>query len=308
MKEAKLPRNPIKHHYVPRFLLNRFVGNDGFLSVFDLREPKLFKAKPSEVGYIKNHNTLILDDASQNFEIEKLISGIESRASAVISKIDKGIFPIPSSDINDLILLISIQILRAPTARSNFDDFDQRMKSLLESVNKVCNQYIEKYGEFTGHEPVIFPHQSEIVTDDEMDGAAETASKKYQASLKAMIFNLPRIHGILSKMGWQIYKLADSDIDLFLSDSPVITRNPKSFDRRTGGIALPGTSVIMPISPRTYILGKFSQDRFMSKMHQAFLGMSVLINQEISLNAGSLMFGSSDLRNLIGNAVQQKNP
>ena len=81
----------VKHHYIPPFYLNRFVtkqkNGSNQIFVYNKNNNTFFKNSVSNIGYIKNYNTIDIDSGKTD-EFEKLHNQVfERKYSKRLSKI-----------------------------------------------------------------------------------------------------------------------------------------------------------------------------------------------------------------------------
>lgn len=108
-----------RHHTVPQFYLRGFSEADQVGTVRlpgDRRFLQSVRKAASETGFynIENH-----PDGTDAFE--KILSGIEGQAAAVVLKIDQGIWPLEQPDRDCLAYYVALQAVRGPEQRRNME-------------------------------------------------------------------------------------------------------------------------------------------------------------------------------------------
>ena len=131
--------DPIYQHFVPRFLLRRFVGRDGYINVFDSRHPNrgIWKRKPGKV-FGRNHlYTQIRNDGTRDATVEKeYLSTLESRTAPIVEEIVRAVRrkEVPALGIEErrtFIEFLYIQLTRIPERRDFF------LKEAKKEVNRI---------------------------------------------------------------------------------------------------------------------------------------------------------------------------
>lgn len=63
---AKPPNQPVRHHYVPAFLLSNFTEEGDGLLVYDTKEKTSWLVCPDAAGYEKHWHTVVRNDGTKD--------------------------------------------------------------------------------------------------------------------------------------------------------------------------------------------------------------------------------------------------
>ena len=81
-----------KQHYVPRFYLERFSDQDGFVHIYDTKQEKLFKQRPDNFGLEKDLYEVKWESSGWKYmlpnKIERILSEYESQFAPYIKRLD----------------------------------------------------------------------------------------------------------------------------------------------------------------------------------------------------------------------------
>lgn len=108
-----------KHHYLPKFYLKGFTGNDGKLAVFDLQEKRLLSKRltPKQVFFEFDRNTFERDGIEDDF-VEKLYGILENQIAPVFKEMIRGqknYSAVSTKDMFNIILFAGSLYWRIPT-------------------------------------------------------------------------------------------------------------------------------------------------------------------------------------------------
>lgn len=78
---------PKRQHFLPRFYLERFIGDDGCVAVFDRNLNQLRRQQPQNTGVEGHLYTLRDDQGRQRYELEQKLGRIEGQASRILPAI-----------------------------------------------------------------------------------------------------------------------------------------------------------------------------------------------------------------------------
>jgi hypothetical protein len=84
-----LKQNSVRHHYIPKFLLNGFTNEGGLLFIYDKQKDKILRSArpPRSVFFEEGRNTIELKPSLKSSILEDLLySEIDNKASKVLKK------------------------------------------------------------------------------------------------------------------------------------------------------------------------------------------------------------------------------
>jgi hypothetical protein len=113
---------PKRHHYVPKFYLDRFTGANGTIAVVDRRrEIATHCTNTKNAAVIAGFYSFLDDQGKTNANAESRLSALESDTSTVLKSLDSGAWnkASPTSEERDVLsLFMGVQIARTPEYRS----------------------------------------------------------------------------------------------------------------------------------------------------------------------------------------------
>ena len=203
-----------RHHYIPEFWIKGFVGEDGFVSVFNKDKGELEKTRksPKQIFFEWNRNSFNIKGEKNDF-IEKAYQLGESKFSKTYNKIIEKQEQIELSpyEILHLMYFISEIHWRVPSQDENADDYINKMalgKSILQVKDKITGENIseEKFSKLK-NEP-FFIKTSKIIR-----GMEDFMKMSKNCKLE----------------NWRLFYTPENNPQLgLLSDNPLIIRNNKS--------------------------------------------------------------------------------
>lgn len=135
--------NPIKHHYIPEFILSRFCDTQNKIHSFNKVTWKINRKKfsPAGVCYEPHLHTLIYED-ERSYEIEKFYSQIEDEFSNFLKIIDSHFenglelneFPRTEEISNLVAVLLNISFWRIPKRRNVAKEARKNLRKIFDSA------------------------------------------------------------------------------------------------------------------------------------------------------------------------------
>ena len=112
--------NPLKHHYVPRFLIARFADEKGKVTAYNRRTQKTHtRQNPRNVLVEKNFYRALTKRKGEEYTLERLFAYGEDRWTSLIKLITKnGI--VDHEQIPDIAEFLAVQFIRTPQRRHTF--------------------------------------------------------------------------------------------------------------------------------------------------------------------------------------------
>lgn len=201
-----------RHHYIPEFLIKGFVGKDGKVSVYDIKNKRLQSRRksPKQVFFEWNRNTFEVHGEKTDF-VEGLYQFGENQFAPVYQNIvkQKGPVDIAEKDIFHLIYFIGSLYWRVPS------NDEKSAKIIKNSTNQDLLFRIQKED---GEEA------SQELYDRIMNEPAFVESSKIILAIRDFL----KTDIVSNFENWKLY-YADGDVELHvLGDNPVIRRNSES--------------------------------------------------------------------------------
>lgn len=177
-----MEKEKTKEHQIPKFFLDRFVDDNGYLWVYDSKRKKEYENKTENEGFINNLYETKWENANPKLgeyilpnSIEDIFSGYEGDFAALLRSLDKKI--IPEQNANAIICntdetvllrrLIANLYFRNPTIMNYFvnqsmnEPMDDEIKSICELLDKM---------EWGGGESLVRAAIKKAILTEEIDG------------------------------------------------------------------------------------------------------------------------------------------
>lgn len=85
---GRTTRDPVRHHYTPRFYLAGFVDEEGLVCAYEKGKPGGFRGSPKNVGLETNFYTVATHDNPKNTAIvEGLMTIVDDKAAPILAKL-----------------------------------------------------------------------------------------------------------------------------------------------------------------------------------------------------------------------------
>ncbi len=139
-----MPRNiPIRHHYIPRFILRNFADNKGYLQYYDCAGAKVSRKRPEDIFVVSNLYTDTINNADDPTKIETDLAKYENEIAPIIRKfLNDGETILTLEEDEKLKLFLAIMAFRAERIKEFFGDN-------ASEENKIFYGYFQKDGNLT---------------------------------------------------------------------------------------------------------------------------------------------------------------
>jgi hypothetical protein len=286
--------NPKRHHYLPRFYLNKFCEN-GLLWVFDRKKNEYRKQPPINTA-VKNKYYTIIDEKGIHYnEIEEKLSIIEGETKPIIDKIEQHGY-ISLEDKAVLSIFVALFRTRVP-------EFEKEMDSQAEKVIKHLNKSMvadvkkakELIKQFAKND-----EQKNISPQELLDFVQkEDYTVKFPRihSLEMMSFLTRELPLYFVQMDWQFWHTGKKG-SYVTSDNPFILTPPEKYNGPFG-IFTKGAKKICPLSKDVCLVMCDHGERV---MHMQVNRKQVRsINTLVTMNCERFLIGNN--QNLLENLV-----
>jgi len=200
-----------RHHYIPKFLIEGFVGEDGKLALFNKKTGRLDKLRksPKQVFFEWHRNTFRINGKNTDI-VEKNYQFGESKFSETYRKITNKQEQIELStyDLFHLVYFISEIHWRVPNQDNEFLDYIKKMtpeNSILKLKDKVTGENIsqELFSKIM-NEPLAIANSKIIRAMESIAGVEKNKLRE----------------------NWKLYYVSQNNSQLnLLSDNPLIIRH-----------------------------------------------------------------------------------
>lgn len=248
---AKPQKEPIKHHYVPAFLLSNFTSEDGCLWGYDTKGNKIWDGNPKAAGFEKHWHTVVRKDGTKDTaSIEAIVTECyDTLGSDAVRKL------INRKRLDDALRdsffrFVAALMLRTPRSIRQMAEIREVVMS--ESLRRLAAHN----GEFQERvaarlkECGVSNEDIKAVLADVVEGKASFIPR-HELTL---VSNLSAIESValgLANLQWMFCFLPDSEDDFIIGDHPVLLEDVGSdVERGPLGIMNPNIELILPLSRR----------------------------------------------------------
>lgn len=304
-------KGPKRHHFLPRMYLKGFC-QDELLAVFD-RETGLIKRQTIENTGLQGHLYTYEDESGRRrFDIEALLSKIESDLSHAICKFEEG-GKFTAAEIGHLISFVAFAELRTPEA------LDQTAKVYASFVRTTAKVVASSKQRTASTLASMYRDRGEIRSNEEIQAEAERIVdfvKKDDYSIKidkqmALMQNMKlwvKVAHALEKKNIRFVRTTDDNSHYLTCDSPVIL---ESRTNEIVGFESPSSMIFFPLTSKCLVIFSGS-DRFTGS-GTANAKQVDNVNELIALNTDRYLIGPDEaalarITDRLGIARTQRGP
>jgi hypothetical protein len=228
-----------KHHYIPKFYLNQWIGPDKVLCEFSrpYKTVKPRRTDPDGTGYERGLYTFpSLPPVAKNAIEKKLLQMADDKAASVLQRILIG-----DMDLNE-------------DARSAWSRFLMSMMHRNpERIAQLRALIVEKYPEYledlrNNFDEIKHPDDPRSFEEVRLVGTRDVEHVHFR--LLAMVMDSQEVGKYLNNMPWGMIRFHRPAFPLLTSDRPVIMTN---------GIKYPNSHIVLPISPTQLFVAATNQ-------------------------------------------------
>ncbi len=225
---------PKRHHYVPRFYLERFADSSGYLHIYDRISHQWRRQKPNNVMHCRNYYYQEWAPAHIDPNILEKTLGhwLEKEAAQAIDTIIQSPNDLSEKEIVTFLLYLELQRIRVPRQA-------ELAKTLMRKT--ILD---------------IVPEETAVAIQDGEFLLAMNDSARFDY----MRMMCGQLHPWFARMEWEVIE-AESGSAFITTDSPVSLYNSDCTPPVEAGIALAGTIVFFPLSSRYLLLMRHSEFR-----------------------------------------------
>ncbi len=260
-----LKSRPVKQHYIPQCYL-RWFGTprkkEHYVAVFDRKKKKSYRCNVKDVACQNYFNRLLLDGMDPD-ELEFAMGEFETGLAGALERINAARTLENEDDRAYLISLIGLTALRNPGMRIQIRGLAQDIANLSLAARLQTKDAYDASIEAAKAAGALRVDYN--VTYEEMKGAFESGSFRIEMDNNAMVSNelqlLDHVLPLLFRRGWHLLRAPEGSRGFITSDRPFyLTWSDPSM--RNGpiapGLALAGTDIYFPISPKLAVVGAFN--------------------------------------------------
>lgn len=284
IRTPKASGDPVRHHYIPQFLLRNFSERDQLSARQIEGNEELKRVSVGNAAAISNFYTVIDTEIGETVVIERLLAEIESEAAPIIQRLIREVgFPLSPVDRSTISTWVGLQAVRDPQTRMMYQTLlELHIKMDLDSVRdrQSAHDYLIRRGLKPTDENVkqildlvnslddltITPHQNQLV----------------QMMLNSALDLAERFMGL----GFSIVKFEQNG--LLLPDH-CVTRSQTSYVLDNG---IPESEFFIPLDRKTLLL--IHHPRWREDIHRESRHTQDRVNLILSSNALEWAFAHPD--------------
>lgn len=245
---------PKRHHYLPKFYLERFCREE-LLWVYDREKNEYRQQAPINTALESQFYTAVGPDGKEHVEIEKFFSFIEGETKPIIEKIDQG-GEISLKDKEMIATFVSFLKVRVPDFEKTIDEANEKLlkkvNQFMFSTEEQAAALLKKVEGETGQSSSISP--KDLV--EFVKGDAYTVGFQREFYLSLMMEMGYQAIFFLLNMDWLFLQTPDSS-SFVTSDSPFVLIPPINHDPKGFfgiGLLSPGAKKVIPLSKKTCLV------------------------------------------------------
>ena len=209
-----------KHHYVPRFYLERFSNPKGQLCAFDRSIGKSITTSVKNVASETEYYTVLAPGGEKSEAVEHYLSEIEGKSAAILASFDLHDGRLSVDDRMMMAILIALQLVRTPKTRAMLMDIPDTSFRMMLEINTVgrTRQQVKTYlSELWKREPTERDIEMAIELGMRIDSFKIKPSQN--ELVRSMLQMAKEIAVRLFQKPWIVY--TSTDRQFFTSDQPV---------------------------------------------------------------------------------------
>lgn len=242
---------PKRHHYLPQFYLKEFADPSDKVWLYDRETGKLWHTHVKDVCVETHYYSITKPDGSKDPSLEKIFSGMESKAKNVIDKLNKN-EPITEEEKAELAMFIAFQFVRVPGFEHEINDNAEKIMKKMAEV-AFCSEerakiMLSKHKETNAKEHVeVTP--KELVEFVKKDGYNIVFNREFSLAMSVKLSR--EFYDLFMQMNW-VFLMAPKDKAFVTSDNPFMLLPPKNYKPGIYGVGLitEGAKKIIPLSSR----------------------------------------------------------
>ena len=296
-----MQKNPTRHHFVPRFLLQNFTDPAGGLWVYDAKRKKKWKSNPHSAGYEKNLHTITREDGIIDKKtIEERVTKLyDTPGYGAVKELIKRECLDPVRWV-DFIKFVAALMVRTPKAILQIQEIGTPI------MTEMASRIVASNHEFRDN-----------VTRELLDGGATPMDIKNILDSLAnrkiaviphrdfvLIQNLLVIESLSSgllEMNWMFCSVDTSEPDLIIGDHPVLLEDiGHQYERGPLGISNPNIEIVLPLSKRMAAVANWTCEPSYGTL---LPGMAAIINDRSMQLCNGFIYASEGSKELLDKLI-----
>ena len=240
-----MKNNPKRHHYLPKFYLNKFCNcKSGFLWVFDRQKNEYRQQKPVNTAVKRRYYTITDSKGIYHNDIEKVLSKVEGESKSILDKIEQH-GEIDSEEKTTLAIFVALLYTRVPGFERLINSQNEKTIKYLSKFSvpniEKAQEVIKMFAKGDEQENISPKELLDFVQNENYD---VKFSRYY--SLRIMYFLTRKLPLYLVQMDWQFWH-APQKGSFITSDNPFVLTPPEKYHGPFGFITK-GAKKVCPLS------------------------------------------------------------
>ena len=300
MTKPKKP--PVRHHYVPAFLLRNFTSSDGVLWIYDAKNQKSWEGCPESAGFERHWHTISKKGGVSDSEsIEKIVTDrYDSPGASAVKKLLNQEQLDPASIVSFFRFVASL-MLRTPRSIREMNEIgsavlDESVKRLAAHNDEFQARVAEGLKDAGANDETI----ASLLKD--LSGGKIPLKIRHEITLLTNLMEVEPLAQALASLNWMFCVLPDSEDDFIIGDHPVLLEDVgPSEERGYLGVLNPNIELILPLGRRMAAVA----NRWCKPSYGVFqFGMSEVFNRRTLLWAERFVYAGQSSENLLNAAIR----
>ena len=298
---AKPQKEPVRHHYVPAFLLSNFSTEGGGLWVYDTKAKNSWLGCPEAAGYEKNWHTVFRKDGTKDTSsIEALVTARYdtpgSKAVRMLMRREK----LDDASRDSFFRFVAALMLRTPRSIRQMAEIGSAV--LSESASRLAahnHEFQERVAERLKEAGVSNDDIKAVLAD--VAGGKTPFIPRHELTLITNLMAVETLTLGLANLKWMFCFLPDSEEDFIIGDHPVLLEDVGSeLERGPLGIMNPDIELILPLSRR---MAAVANHKCQPSYGVFESGMALMINRRTLCRAERFVYAGQQSEELLKAAV-----
>ena len=248
---ARPQKDPVRHHYVPSFLLSNFASEGNSLWVYDTKEEKSWPGCPETAGYEKHWHTVFRKNGSK--DTSSIEAQVTARYDTPGSKAVRMIMnreKLDDDSRDSFFMFVAALMLRTPRSIRQMAEIGSAV--LSESASRLAahnHEFQERVAERFKEGGASDEDIKKVLADVAEGNTSFTP--RHEQTLITNLMNVEKLALGLANLKWMFCFLPDSEDPFIIGDHPVLLEDVGSeVERGPLGITNPNIELILPLSQR----------------------------------------------------------
>lgn len=300
----KEQKQPVRHHYVPAFLLSNFTTENGCLWVYDSVAKECWPGCPESAGYEKHWHTVARKDGvKDSTSIETIVTERYDTPGSIAVRKLLNREHLDSVNRDSFFRFVASLMMRTPRSIRQMTEVGTAV--LSESARRLAahdpgfqSRVTERLKQAGASDVEI----NSVLTD--MAEGRTSVIPRHEFTLITNLMEVELLAQNLTALNWMFCFLPDSQEDFIIGDHPVLLEDVcPGTERGYLGIANPNIELILPLGKRMAAVANHTCQPSYG-VFQA--GMASMINQRTLCWSERFVYADHQSDNLLQAAVDHR--